>query len=212
MLTATNTNGVEFVLNNLQATLQSNTNANVVTALPILMALGKKEALELTNRVKGGTSYLGGTNSASPNTTNAAILLSMLQAGASDLGYAKNGAFYVTTSGTTAVTIPLTNTATNTNGKTGDTVFATWNRIVCYNLSGLDNTNSAAMTIGPAATNGNNLMVTSTNGTANRISLDGGGGVAVLISTNGTTVNAANAAVTVTPTSGGTFAMVISGS
>lgn len=201
------TTGVNFVLNNTRSVVGA---SNTVGALPQLLALDDARSLELTGREPGGGAYLGNSAGVVPSSTNASILLGPGGVRTSQSGYAKNGAFYVTTTGTNAVTVPLTNTATNTNGRVGDTSWTTWNRITLHNLSGNDNTNSASMTVGPAATNGANLMITSTNGTANRITLDGRSAVTIE-STNGVAINAANAAITITPSAGGTFACVVEG-
>ena len=161
METQTNTTGVHFVFNNLQGALQSGFNTNgLVTngTLPVLLAFEPQEAMLFTARGPGGSAYHGDTNVVAPTTTTAAILLDALETSAARLPYTKNGAFLVTTSRTTPVTVPLTNTATNTTNQVGDTVFAKWNQIILRNLSGTDNTNSASMTVGPAATNGNSLQ------------------------------------------------------
>lgn len=212
MITQTNTNGVNFLWNNLGAVVESGSNTNTVTALPVAMAFEHQTALTLSGRQPGGASYLGLTNNVSPANASGAVVILMddLVTRADKLGYTKSGFFFVTTNSTTAVTVPLTNTATNTNGQAGDTVFATWNMIIMRNLSGTDGVNSASMTVGPATTNGANLLVTPTNGSGT-FTLDGSSAICFL-DVNGVAINASHAAITVTPTAGGTFGMVICGS
>lgn len=213
MQTQTNATGVDFVFNNLQAAAQSNLGANInsVGVLPQVLALDPQTALSLTGRQPGGPSYQKSTNVATPSTTTAAMLLAGFEMRPSKLPYTKNGAFVVSLSGTNAVTVPLTNTATNTNSQAGDTVFATWNQIVLYNLSGLDGNNSASMTIAPGASNGANLQFTSSNTTGLAMTIDGSS-AQVLGSVNGVTVNATKNTILITPTANSTFGMVISGS
>lgn len=210
MLTQTNTTGVDFVFNNLQAALQSGNNTNGLSTNGILayvFAVESQAALQQSGRNPGGVAYRGETNVAAPNTTNAQVMLDSFEIMASRLPYTKNGSFVVNTTGTTPVTVPLTNTATNTTSQAGDTVFAKYNKIIFYNLSGLDGVNSAAMTVGPAGTNGNKLQLPLTNST---MTIDGSSAW-VLGSVNGVTINAANAAITITPTAGGWFGAVIMG-
>jgi hypothetical protein len=209
----TNSTGVSFIYNNLQTvelgSISGNTNA--VSAIPFVTQLEPQSAMFMAARQPGGVAFRGDTNVAytSASNANAAIVqLDNLETAAARLGYTKNGAFIVVTSSTTAVTVPLTNTATNTNSQAGDTVFAKWNKLILWNLSGLDGVASASMTVNGAGTNGVNLLLAATNST---IKLDGSS-ACVLASINGTTVNAANAAITITPTAGGTFACVVMGS
>jgi hypothetical protein len=225
MQTQTNTTGVDFVLANLQATLQStgNYSGNSAPAIPDIIALDPQNALQQTGRVPGGAAYQKGSNAAyiPPNAlgtvvanTNAGqVLLAGWETRPSKLTCTKNGAFVVQTNGTTPVVVPLTNTATNTNGQVGDTVFASWNQIVFYNLTGLgiDNTNAAGMTVASSNTNGANIGLTPVNAVGG-YTLAGGGGAAVQQNWNGVTIAANAANITITPTAGGIFAGVISGS
>jgi hypothetical protein len=207
----TNTSGVDFLFNNLQAALQSGSNTNgLVTngVLPVLLAMESQVATQLSGRNPGGIAYHGETNVVAPNSTSAMVLLDNLETGAAKLPYVKNGAFSVSLSGTNAVTVPLTNTQTNSSAQVGDTIFAKYNKIILWNLSGVDGNNSASMTVGPAATNGNKLQLPLTNST---ITIDGSS-AHVFASVNGVTINAANAAITITPTANSTFGCVIMGS
>ncbi len=200
---ATNTNGVDFVANFLQSFDQW----NQVILTPSVVPLEAQAALQLSGRNPGGLAYRGNSAAAAPNTTNAAILLDGQETLASRLGYTKNGAFLVSCNGTNAVSVPLTNTKTNTNAQAGDTVFTTWKQITLYNLSGLDGAASAVMYVqGTPTTNGANLSVN-----ANGVFAIAGSSRMTLENVNGVPVNAANAVVTITPTADGTFGMVISG-
>lgn len=226
MQTQTNTTGVDFLVNVLQAAIQTNgtsLNTNAVNALPQILGLSKTRALIQSGRVPGGQAYQKGSNAAYippnalgtvvANTNAGTVFPGGVETRPSQLPCTKNGAFIVVTSSTTKVTVPLTNTATNTNGQAGDTVFATWNQIVLYNLTGLgiDNTNSASMTVAGSNTNGANIGLTPVNALGG-YTLAGGGGYAVAQNWNGVTINAANANIEITPTAGGIFAGVISGS
>ena len=210
MLTGTNTTGVDFVFNNLQAALQSGSNTNADSALPLVMALDPQSALAITGRQPGGPSYLKSTNVATPSSTTGAMLLDGFETRASKLPYAKNGAFIVSLNGTNSVTVQLTNTAINTNGQAGDTVFATWNQIVLYNLSGVDGNNAASLTVAPAASNGANLQFTASNTTGLAMTIDGAS-AQLLGSVNGVTVNSTKTGITITPTADSLFGCVVSG-
>ena len=228
MQTQTNTSGVDFVLNYLQAAIQqsSGTNGvptgNSVTAVPVLMALDSQNALQQSGRLPGGPAYNKPSNAAfiPPNAlgvvasnTNAGIVaLSGIETRPSKLGTTKSGAFVVEMNGTNAVVVPLTNTAVNTAGQVGDTVFATWFELIFYNLTGMgiDNTNAASCTVAGSNTNGANIGVTPVNATGG-YTLAGGGGIAIAQNWNGVTVNAANANITITPTASGVLGVVVCG-
>ncbi len=200
---ATNTNGVDFVANFLQTFDQW----NQVIINPSVVPLEPQAALQVTGRLPGGGAYRGNSAAAFPNTTNASILLDGMETLASRLGYTKNGAFLVHCNGTNAVSVPLTNTATNTNAQAGDTVFSSWKQITLYNLSGVDQNNSAVMYVqGTPTTNGANLSVN-----ANGVFAIAGSSRMTLENVNGVPINAANAVLTITPTADGTFGCVISG-
>lgn len=231
MQTQTNTTGVDFILNYLSAALQSGGtttnsslgNTNAVNAIPTLQAVDAQSALILSGRVVGGQSYTKPSNSVyippgptgviAANTNAGTVVLSGVEIRPSKLGTTKNGAFVIVMNGTNAVVVPLTNTATNTNGQVGDTVFATWNQITFYNLTGLglDNTNAASATVASSNTNGANIGLTPVNAVGG-YTLAGGGGFVAQQNWNGVTINAANANITITPTASGLLAGVISGS
>jgi len=198
------TTGVDFVFNNLQAVNDQGT----VVPLPVVLALEPQSAFQQSQRQPGGIAYQGDSNVAAPAPANAQILLDGIENRASKLPYAKNGAFLVKTNGTTTVSVPFTNTATNTNSTAGDTVFAKWNRIYYFNLSGLDGVNSAAMTVNSAATNGLAMGIIATNA---QMTIDGSS-CHQICTVNGITVNATNNQITITPTAGGVFGCVIMGS
>jgi hypothetical protein len=209
----TNTNGVSFVLNNLQATGVSNigANTNSVPTIPNLLGLDYQSAAFMTGRQPGGVAFRGQPQTvfASPSNANAAaILVDAFESSVARLGYTKSGAFYLALNGTTAVTVPLTNTQTNTNGYWGDTTFATANVLLFRNVSGIDGNPNASISINGSGTNGHKMGLT----TNSQITLDGNGSVFWNQSVNGFTVNAANANITFTPTNTGAFVCVIAGS
>ncbi len=204
MPAVTNSTGVDFVFNNLQIYDAFNT----ASLIPNVIQMEQQSALQMTGRLPGGSAYRGNSAVVAPATNSAMVLLDGMVTLASNLGYAKNGAFIVSLNGTNAAVVPLTNTATNTNSVAGDTVFTQWKQITMYNLSGLDNHNSAVMYVeGSGVTNGVNLAANT-----NSILALAGSSRIVLESVNGITVNAANANVSITPTADSTFGMVISGS
>ena len=154
------TTAVDFVFNKL---LGVNNNTNTINTLPYLIALERQSALQLSARQPGGSAYHGNSAVVAPNTTNSFVLLDGMETMAASLGYAKNGAFFVVVNAA-AVTVTLTNTATNTNGTAGDTVFANIAQYTIYNLSGLDGNNAVNATINTTGTNGALLGITA-NGT-----------------------------------------------
>lgn len=206
----TNTNGhVSFVYQNIQVAIQSNVaaNTNSVLTLPQVIAYDYQNGLQQSGRNPGGSAYAQPPNVAftAPGNANASVVL--LDDGF-DSNYTKNGAFIVVLSGTTTALIPLTNTQTNTNSYAGDTTFATVCKAVAYNLSGLDGVNSASMAIGTNGTNGCAIFgVNNTNGFTLQ-----GSCKAVFWQLNGTTVAANAQNIQITPTAGGTFAVVLRGS
>ena len=202
----TSSTGVSFVMNNLEAAVQSSVagNTNAVAALPTVTQLAPQSAMQLTGRNPGGLAYHDDTNVVVPNSTNASILLDDIVTNAAYLPYAKNGAFIVICNGTNAVVVPLTNTATNTNSQAGDTVFAKWNQIILRNLSGTDGYNSASMTVTPTTA----VLQCGVNGV---ITLDGGSAHR-MGSVNGVAINSSNSTITITPTANSIFGCVISGS
>jgi hypothetical protein len=212
----TNTTGVSFVYNNLSASVQANVNGNTnaVIALPTVTQLDTQSATMISGRVPGGSAFRTDTNGVGPNFNSGVVMLDGFEIQAARLtgsqivnGATKSGVFFVILSGTNAVTVPLTNTSTNTNGAAGDNVFAKYYEVTLYNLSGLDGNNSASMTVGPSGTNGNKLQMPLTNST---LTIDGAS-AHILKSVNGVVINAANTAITITPTANSTFACIVVG-
>lgn len=219
MINQTNTNGVDFIMNTLQGGIQSNSNStggatsNAVDSLPTLMGLDPQNALQQTARQPGGSCFAKGANAAyippGPlgtiiSNTNAGTWNPSFEIRPSKLGTTKSGGFFVQMNGTNAVTVPLTNTATNTNGTVGDTVFATWYQIKFANLTGLgiDNTNSASATVSSSNTNGANLGFQPVNANGG-YTIAGGGGTVIQQNFNGVTINASQNAILITPTGSG---------
>ena len=225
MITQTNTAGVDFLLNFLQAAVQTNgsaQNTNAVNAIPTLLALEPTAAQIQSGRVLGGQAYQKPSNAAyiSPNSlgvvvanTNAgAILIGGYETRASKLNTTKSGAFLVTMNGTNAVNLNLTNTAVNTNAQVGDTVFATWNQIIVHNVTGqgLDNTALAGLTFASTNTNGANIGLSAVNAVCG-YTVAGASAIA-LQNWNGVAINASNLNATITPTGSGQCVIEISGS
>lgn len=206
----TNTTGVDFIINNLQATVTANVgaNTNAVNALPTLLALEPMTAAVACGRQKGGPVYHGAPNAVWPSNSTGVIQITNFEASAAVLPYTKNGCLMVLCTGTTPVTISLTNTQINTNGFWGDTTFANANVIMFKNVSGAgDNGAIASMSINGSGTNGFKMGMA----TNSQITLDGAGSIWFSQTTNGFAVNAANANITITPTNAGTLAMYIGG-
>src|SRR5690348_8379162 len=99
------TTGVDFVLITKTGSYASGAG---VKAAPFVMAVEANAARNLTGLVPGGaaTNVLGSTGL--PNNGTGVHI-----GGFSDQGFALNGAFHTTTSGTTPVSVDLTNLATN---------------------------------------------------------------------------------------------------
>src|SRR5271156_3875931 len=119
------------------------------TAIPYVETVDRQSANIITGRVPGGGAYNGNSNVVANNIARLDAMLTDL----SLAGYAKNGCFHVTLSGTTGVTIDLTNLATAATTTAGDLTFAKWNLLIAYNLSGVDGVTAAAMTLAPGASN-----------------------------------------------------------
>jgi len=217
-ISATNSGGVCFLYNNLQAqefgTNSSNTNS--VGLLPIIMGLDPQSALQMSARHPGGVSFRAPNNSAfvSPTNTNATASLIGGDFGVAiaRLGYTKGGALLIASNsnGTSAVTFDTTNTQANTNSYWGDTTFTTVNVMVFQNLSGLDGISSGngSWYVNGSATNGAVLNL-NTNGT---YVVKPNGGTVVIADVNGFNSAAATCKVLCTPVNGGVLAVSIYGS
>jgi hypothetical protein len=116
-------------------------------------------------------------------------------------GFAKNGAFHVTTSGTTPVTCDLTNLATNSTSQAGDATFATFNKIKVRNAG------TAAMTIAPGGSNPASLGF---GGTTPTYTVNAGAEVEIEVPA-GATVDSTHKTITITPTSGGDVVVAVGG-
>lgn len=119
--------------------------------------------------------------------------------------YAKNGAAVGTLSGTTPVTIDFTDITSGTSGTTawaGDTTFATLNQLV------LTNTGAADFTLAPGGSNPSRFPTFS--GTTPTITVPAGASL-TLAAVTGLTVDSTHKTLTITPTSGGSFALAVGG-
>lgn len=139
--------GVEFVFQNLQTALAG---AAAVASIPFVQAMDRQSALLATGRVPGGGSY----NQPLTSVTGNIALLGNI----ANLGYAKNGCFHKTTASNTPVVIDLTNLATNATSTAGDLTFASVQLIIAFNLSGVDGVAGADMTLGATAANSARLF------------------------------------------------------
>jgi hypothetical protein len=114
-------------------------------------------------------------------------------------GFAKNGCALVNLTGTTAVTVDLTNLAafTGVTSQAGDTSLATVNCLIFNNLG------AVAVTVAPGGSNPSRLPTFT--GTTPTLSIPAGGAVCVFDST-GQTVDSTHKTFTLTPTAGGSIA------
>lgn len=186
------TTGVDFVLQSKAGTAVS---GGTVRAGPFVVAVEPNAARQLAGRVPGGagTGALGAAGRA--NNGN------FLMDGFASEAFALNGAFHVTTSGTTAVSIDLTTLGTNATSSAGDLTFTRWNKLTFYNCG------AAAMTLAPGATNPATLGLT---GTTPALSIPPGSMVR-LENAAGVTVDATHKIITITPTAGGDFFLGVGG-
>jgi hypothetical protein len=118
--------------------------------------------------------------------------------------FAKNGCALIVLSGSTAVTIDLTNLGgfTGVTSQAGDTTLATINCAIFNNVG------TQAVTIAPGASNP--APFPAFTGTSPTLSVPAGGVVALYWPTGGTVSSSAKT-ITVTPTSGGTLAFAYGG-
>lgn len=116
--------------------------------------------------------------------------------------FAKHGFNSTNLTGTTPVTLSLIDLTSGSTSFAGDTVFATWNKLMLYN------TGAADLTVGPAGSNPARLQL---NGTTPTITVAAGSHV-TLESVAGLAVDSTHFALTVTPTAGGSFALGVAGS
>ncbi len=211
----TNSGGMVFVYNNLQAALQgeTNANANAVFVVPTLSMLEPQAALFMTARNPGGSAYRQPTNAVFPNTTNpCSIIGGDFGVAAARQGYTKGAALLIASNsnGTTAKTFDTTNTQANTNSFAGDLTFATINVIILQNLSGCDgiSNGAGAWFVNGSATNGAVLNL-NTNGT---YVVNYNGGCVVIEDNVGINSVASTCKVLCTPVNGGVLAVAIYGS
>lgn len=113
-------------------------------------------------------------------------------------GYAKNGAVRLTLSGTTTKTVDLTNTTTTAQSYDGDTAFASFSQLIFYNDG------ASAVTVAVGASNGASLPLSGTITIAP-------GAKHVLTFASPVTVDSTHKNIDVTPTSGGSFVLLVGG-
>jgi hypothetical protein len=120
----------------------------------------------------------------------------------STTGYARNGSAMLVLSGTTPVTIDLTDLTSATTSWGGDTTFAKWFMLIFSNIG-----QSGDITIKQGASNPANLLGISTT-PAQTVPA---GSALVLQSVAGVTVSATAKTITITPSNGGTFGLAVGG-
>lgn len=134
------------------------------------------------------------------------VIVDKLTVDSSNDGYAKHGVVYLALTGTTPVTIDLTDlTSSGTLTTAGDTTFATWNKITLNNaVAGTP----ADVTYGAGGSNGARTLLAGTTPTltvpANSI--------VSLASAAGLAVDSTHKTITITPTAGGAVTIAVSGS
>jgi hypothetical protein len=115
---------------------------------------------------------------------------------------ALHGVTRFTLSGTTTKTIALTNLATGADSSAGDPTFAKFMTLVFYNDGAAD------VTVASGASNGASLGLA---GTSPTLTIPAGKVVIVNYATAGVTVDGTHKNIDVTPTSGGSFVLGVSG-
>lgn len=127
---------------------------------------------------------------------------SLTTGGLANAGFAKNGAAYLTLTGTTAITLDLTALAAATGVVVaGDSSFALWNRIRFYNTGAVD------LVVSPGGSNPARLLLA---GTTPTLTIPAGSAV-TLDSLAGLVVDSTHKTVTITPTAGGTIGVCVGG-
>lgn len=116
-------------------------------------------------------------------------------------GYAKNGAASVSLTGTTPVTLDLTTLSTNATASAGDLTYATFYQLVYRN------TGAADVTVAPGGSNPASLGF---GGTTPTITVPANSAVTFQYAA-GVTVDSTHKTITITPTSGGSFALCVGG-
>lgn len=117
-------------------------------------------------------------------------------------GFALNGAYVKTLSGTTAVNPDLTDLTSGATSYAGDTTFAKVFELIVYN------TGAADITVAPG---GSNPFTIGLNGTTPTLTVKAGDKVAIGYGTTGITVDSTHKVITITPTAGGSVALVVGG-
>jgi hypothetical protein len=191
-----------------------------VISPPCVLPLGSKEALEACNAAPPtGSGVASGfaNNSATPidrvlfdlalTSITPSVGNNLLAFGTYIGAFAKNGALYVTCTGTTPVSINLTSLATPIGvafSQAGDSVLAVINCLIVKNISNPGST----FTIAPGASNPSRMPPLA--GTTPSISLNAGD-VYCQSSSTGLAVDSTHNELTFTPTDGGALVMAWGG-
>jgi hypothetical protein len=167
-----------------------------VKAPPFVVAADRVNARMVAGRVPGGTGtgLLGPTGQA--NNGNFYI------GGFADAGFAKNGCYHKTTTGTTAVNVDYTDLTAGATSSTGDTSFASVNKVTVMNCG------TADMTVGPGGSNPANFPKFA--GTGPTLTLAAGCQHSFEVGTPAT-VDATHKILTITPTAGGDVMVAVGG-
>ena len=117
-------------------------------------------------------------------------------------GFALSGAIRLTLSGTTTKTIDLTDLTSAAASYAGDTTFAKFMTLVLYNDG------AASVTFASGASNGASVGLA---GTSPTLSVGAGKFHVLNYATAGVTVDSTHKTIDITPTSGGSFVLVVGG-
>ena len=183
-----------------------------VVATPFVVGLNPNQALERVNATPSNTAITAENAvpldrlvfDLAPTSIPPAVGTTFVVMGKYVGGFAKNGCALVVLSGTTAVTVDLTNLAafTGVTSQYGDTSLATVNCLVFNNLG------TVAVTVAPGGSNPSRLPTFT--GTTPTLSIPAGGAVGIS-DLAGQTVDSTHKTFTLTPTSGGTIAISYGG-
>lgn len=116
-------------------------------------------------------------------------------------GFAKNGVYVKTLSGTTAVNPDLTDLTSGATSYAGDTTFASFSLLTIYN------TGAADISFAPGGSNPASIGM---SGTGPSQTVKAGGRVTLDFGTP-ITVDSTHKVITITPTAGGSVALVVGG-
>lgn len=204
------TTGVNFV--EIVSAANAILSGSAVVATPFVAGLNPNQALECVNATPSNTAITAENAVPLDRVSFDLALTSIPPANGTTFvvlgkyvgGFAKNGCALVVLSGTTAVTVDLTNLGafTGVTSQSGDTSLATANCLVFNNIGAVD------LVLSPGASNPSRLPTFT--GTTPTIVVPAGGCLCVYAPT-GLTVDSTHKTFTITPTAGGTLAIAYGG-